>query len=624
MRHNRACLARTSFALAFVAILFWAGAVSGQTTSFSYQGRLTDGGTAANGNYDLQFALFDSVSGGAQIGATQTIPNVPVSAGIFTVPLDFGATAFPGAPRFLEISARLAGGPSFITLSPRQQITSTPYAIRSLNASTADAVTAGGTLSGNIVNATTQYNIGGNRVLSSPGNGNFFAGFSAGQANTGSLNNFFGVNAGQANTTGSENNFFGEAAGYFNTGGFRNSFFGDTSGADTNGSNPSGSENSFFGGNSGRGNTTGSFNTAVGAGTRFGSGNLDYATAIGANARVNQSNSLVLGSVLDAFTGAPSVNVGIGTTTPQSRLHVVGSSWLQGDNTPLPASAGAGIVIGYGAGGSGGYITAHNYGTGAAKDLWLNTSGGNVGIGTITPQATLDVNGAAVFRPGGVVREVSVGSPNGETGIGIRGTSNRADVRFDGLTLKLVAGLNTGPPLSTNGVAIDTAGNVGIGTTSPGAKLHIVGGLLKLDQIDSGFGAGTVQLCRNTANVIAVCASSSLRYKERIASFSRGLDLIRRLRPISFTWKADGSRDLGLGAEDVARVEPLLVTHNDKGEIEGVRYDRLNVVLINAIKEQQQQIELLKREIRQLRTASDSRARKRLSRGSNTQQRSRG
>jgi hypothetical protein len=150
-------------------------------------------------------------------------------------------------------------------------------------------------------------------------------------------------------------------------------------------------------------------------------------------------------------------------------------------------------------------------------------------------------------------------------------------------------------------------GNVGIGTTSPSEKLSVNGNLftsgrgefgsfVKLDQIDSGFGAGTVQLCRNAALVIAVCTSSSLRYKQQIASFGGGLDLVRRFRPISFTWKSDGSRDLGLGAEDVAKVEPLLVTHNDKGEIEGVRYDRLNVVLINAIKQQQEQIETMRAE----------------------------
>ena len=56
-------------------------------------------------------------------------------------------------------------------------------------------------------------------------------------------------------------------------------------------------------------------------------------------------------------------------------------------------------------------------------------------------------------------------------------------------------------------------------------------------------------------------------------------------------------RDLGLGAEDVAKVEPLLVTHNDKGEVEGVKYDRLSVAFVNAFKEQQAQIEAQQKEI---------------------------
>ena len=48
--------------------------------------------------------------------------------------------------------------------------------------------------------------------------------------------------------------------------------------------------------------------------------------------------------------------------------------------------------------------------------------------------------------------------------------------------------------------------------------------------------------------------------------------------------------DLGLGAEDVAAVEALLVTHNASGQVEGVKYDRMSVVFINAINEQQAQI----------------------------------
>ena len=57
---------------------------SAQTSSFTYQGRLADSSTPVNGNYDLQFALWNSLSGGGQIGSTQTLNAVPVNNGVFT------------------------------------------------------------------------------------------------------------------------------------------------------------------------------------------------------------------------------------------------------------------------------------------------------------------------------------------------------------------------------------------------------------------------------------------------------------------------------------------------------------------------------------------------------------
>src|ERR1700687_3569972 len=84
--------------LALGAILMVASVYgAAQTTSFTYQGRLTDGGNAANSNYDLQFTLFDSAAGGTQIGAMQSAPAVQVSSGVFSATLDFGVNAFPGA-----------------------------------------------------------------------------------------------------------------------------------------------------------------------------------------------------------------------------------------------------------------------------------------------------------------------------------------------------------------------------------------------------------------------------------------------------------------------------------------------------------------------------------------------
>src|SRR5205814_5693859 len=101
--------------------------------------------------------------------------------------------------------------------------------------------------------------------------------------------------------------------------------------------------------------------------------------------------------------------------------------------------------------------------------------------------------------------------------------------------------------------------------------------------------AGNTTLCRNGFNQISTC-SSSLRYKKDLQPFTRGLALLNSLKPITFKWKADNSPDLGFGAEDIAAIEPLLVTHNAKGEVEGVKYDRITAVLVNAVKEQQEQI----------------------------------
>src|SRR5262245_17130594 len=88
--------------------------------AFTFQGRLTDGANAANGRYDLRFGLWDSVSTGNQIGAFFTLAPVPVSNGVFTVNLDFGAAPFSGAARWLEISVRTNGSAqAYTTLSPR-------------------------------------------------------------------------------------------------------------------------------------------------------------------------------------------------------------------------------------------------------------------------------------------------------------------------------------------------------------------------------------------------------------------------------------------------------------------------------------------------------------------------
>ena len=103
---------------------------------------------------------------------------------------------------------------------------------------------------------------------------------------------------------------------------------------------------------------------------------------------------------------------------------------------------------------------------------------------------------------------------------------------------------------------------------------------------------GGSPLCYN--NGISFC-SSSLRYKTDTRPYLGGLDVLRRLMPITYTWKNNGRRDIGFAAEQVAEVEPLLTFKNDSGEIEGVNYGQISTVVVNSIKEQQAQIELQQR-----------------------------
>ena len=130
-------LRKARMTTACLAWLFIAMIVRAQTTAFVYQGKLTDSGNPATGNYDMLFKLFDTptVGTGTQQGATLIRNPVAVSAGIFTETLDFTASVFDGAARYLEIAVRPAGSANpYTVLQPRQPIMSSPYAIQTVNA----------------------------------------------------------------------------------------------------------------------------------------------------------------------------------------------------------------------------------------------------------------------------------------------------------------------------------------------------------------------------------------------------------------------------------------------------------------------------------------------------------
>jgi hypothetical protein len=104
-------------------------------TAFTYQGQLKRRGVPLNGQIDARFTLWLSPTGdqaGDQIGTPYPVNAIEVVNGLFTVELDFGQDAFNGNARWLQIDLHDRRDPpgTFVTLSPRQQLTPTPYALQ--------------------------------------------------------------------------------------------------------------------------------------------------------------------------------------------------------------------------------------------------------------------------------------------------------------------------------------------------------------------------------------------------------------------------------------------------------------------------------------------------------------
>ena len=148
--------------------------------------------------------------------------------------------------------------------------------------------------------------------------------------------------------------------------------------------------------------------------------------------------------------------------------------------------------------------------------------------------------------------------------------------------------------------------SVGSAVAAPDTGIRIQGpsvlnGIATLASLGT---AGGNSLCRNGSNQIAQC-SSSARYKDDIVDLEPMAGVLKALRPVSYRWIDSGEEDLGLVAEEVALIEPRLVTRNAAGDIEGVKYERLSAILLAVLQEQLVRLDQRDAELAELRSELD-------------------
>ncbi|MBJ6110800.1 tail fiber domain-containing protein [Hymenobacter sp. BT523] len=394
------------------------------------------------------------------------------------------------------------------------------------------------------------------------GNYNQFTGHYSGYFNiSGNYNQFSGYESGFYNQTGNNNLFVGYQAGYNNSEGSSNQFMGFTSGYATS----TGSNNLFVGYSAGYYNETGTYNTALGHAAGPSSSDLTNTTALGYQASVSQSNSLVLGG-----TGSNAVRVGIGTAAPAQQLELAG----QDAPTVLLHSSGNGQLAGgtlqfresnlvYG------WNLRHNTGAsegGSSADRLVLEAVNN---GTADPLMTWDEN-------------------NKRVGIGTVAPAVRLDVTSPANTTAAFASTASDP----NGVLTLTvpATNAACNTCSEFVEFFKAGSSNFLGSIYANL----------SGNAVVYATTSDRRMKEHITPTHFGLaDLLKlQVKDYNFIGQPATARTTGLLAQDLFQVYPDAVKQGDAGPVVrdawAVDYGRLTPLLIQAIQDQQKQIEALK------------------------------
>jgi len=581
-------------------------------TAFTYQGRLSDAGSPAKGKYDFEFKLFadpNLTSPLYQVGPTVTKENREITNGTFTVTLDFGTDAFNGDPRWLEIGVRpgpLADPNIYTTLTPRQKVTPTPYAIYARNSGGDNDWTVAGddmyaALSGNVgvgtLNPSERFEVAGgaiealdqeNTYWDTLGSGVYgWQSFTAGI--TGKLTRIEIYYQDNISDTLTVNIYSGEGTGgallHSDSMSVKSGFswnwlylstpieiFADEKytlevepGISSFGTWAYGVEDVYKGG---RANLDSQYDFA------FRTYVTNPATALAATADGN----VYLAHNDDGF-------VGIGTENPRTKLHVTRPSgsailFVEGEGSGKlilggsmhPVDEKYFFISGYGDELGFGII---NDGFSHATSLMTIIRNGNVGIGTNIPAADFHVNSNA-----------TVGS-NSDGSI-IFGFAASNHLTFDYNEIQAKSSVTDETTLYLN----YWGGNVNIASG---------GGAIYTPSLYNTSGGATSAYVKVDSTGKLFAPTSSARYKENIRPLQDNFEKIFKIEPKKFHMKGNDWEEIGYIAEDFDQAGlNNLVVYDSEGRPENVRYELVSLYLLEVVKEKNESLKKLEDQVKTL------------------------
>jgi hypothetical protein len=464
------------------------------------------------------------------------------------------------------------------------------------------------------------------------GNNNTASGSYALELNiTGNFNTASGTNALSRNTTGEFNTASGHASIFSNTTGNYNT----ASGSGALILNTTGGKNTAIGYQAGSSVTTGANNTFIGSGSDALSNNLSNATAIGNGAIVSASNTVQLGNtaITDVKTSGAITAAGYKTPTGTS------SQYLMADGTVSSGVASAtsinGLELGRGAGSNPSNVAV------GANALRLNTTGVNntaSGLDALQSNTTgfnntasgagaLSSNTIGIYNTAngvGALSSNTIGSFNTASGFSAlffnTGSSNTA-IGHGALLDNTTGNANTasgagalqknttGSNNTASGSSALFSNTTGVQNTAIGYQagstntegnnnIYIGNGSTGSSAtISNTINLGNSSITTLRAQVTSITSLSDKRDKTDIVNISEGLDFVKKLRPVSFTWNTRDKAKVGIKSAGFIAQELLalqkgsnigdnldLVSQDNPERLEA-RYNNLLPVLVKAIQE---------------------------------------